>query len=70
MNLKWVGGPLDGCEDKMERPSNLWVGPDPVAPYTKGIVYALKLSPEGGIYDFSQKLTDALNRRLERQRNN
>lgn len=67
MRLNWVGGPLDGCEDEMERPSNLWVGPDPAEPYTKGIVYVLLST---GTYEFSPKLTNELNQRLERQRNN
>lgn len=66
MKVRWLNGPLDGCEDDVERPSQLWVGPDPSDPYTKGIVYALR---SDGVYRFAQGLTDELNRRLALKRN-
>lgn len=58
MKVKWLGGPLDGCEDEQERPTTLWLGPDPVAPQEKAIAYVLK---HEGEYHFSQELSERAN---------
>lgn len=58
MKLRWVGGPLDGCVDEQERPTTLWLGPDPTAPHAKAIAYVLH---SDGEYRFSQELSEKAN---------
>lgn len=67
MKVRWVGGPLDGCVDNVERPSALWIGPDPMEPVSKGIVYKLEISRE--VYTYSQSMTDRLNAVLANRKN-
>lgn len=60
--VEWVGGALDGCVDDIERPTNVWIGPDPVAPTSRVIVYGLHTASESRvIYRFDQKLTERAN---------
>lgn len=58
MKLRWIGGPLDGCVDEQERPTTLWLGPDPAEPQSKAIAYVLK---SGGVYEFSPELSERAN---------
>lgn len=71
MKVAWVGGPLDGAEDRTENMpplQTLWYGPDLSEPLTKVIVYGLYRTEVRHEYRFSQDLTNEANRQLEIQR--
>lgn len=64
MIVRWSGGPLDGAQDEFDDVSSLlnaWIGPDPVAPMEKVIVYGLFTDGNDREYRYSQALTDRAN---------
>lgn len=64
--VEWVGGPLDGCVDHIERPKNVWIGPD-ISDQSRVVVYAL-LSHPNLSYVFSIDLTEKANQKIEESR--
>lgn len=61
MKVMWIGGPLDGCVDDIERPTLTWITPDLDEPETKCVVYVLM---SDNTYRFRQDLTNKANDHL------